>query len=50
MLCRSHLEIHDNFEQGALHFYFALNPTNYALDQRFQDQGRVENLQDIRLP
>ena len=29
MLCYHHLEILDNFEQGALHFYFTFGSSNY---------------------
>lgn len=36
MLCCHQLKILDNFEQGALHFPFALDPVNYVVDPEVQ--------------
>lgn len=39
MLCCHHLEFFNNFEQGSLHFHFALDPRNWIAGSEGQREG-----------
>lgn len=41
ILCSHEFEIPYTFEQGALHFYLALGPANFAYGPAFQGFGRA---------